>query len=70
MENRPSISQLLQRAVSGCPSVEAAGSNWMTWKTFQSSLSEDHGTAPGATFTSLGDEQGLEASPGERKVST
>lgn len=46
--------------------VEAAGSNWMTWKTFQSNLAGDHhGTAPGAVVSSLGNEQGLEASPGE-----
>ena len=51
--------------------VEAAGSNWMTWKTFWSNLSEeDRGAAPRAVFSSSGNEQGLEASPGERKVST
>lgn len=32
-------------------------------------MSEDHETAPG-TFSSLENEQGVEAFPGERKVST
>lgn len=51
--------------------AKAARMHWMTWKTFQSNLSEeDHGISPGAAFNSLGKEQGLETSPGERKVST
>lgn len=59
VKHRPSIRACCEGPLVTALHMEAAGSDWMTWKTFQcNSSEEDHRTAPDAVFSCLGNEQG------------